>query len=172
MDYRPQLEAAARHIFAGREPCEYDFMRVVPSCERTRPLPGRCYLHGLPVGSGRRTTCCRECGEAMQRLVFWVTMCRSAWERDDGRCQECGAELVSVQRLRDGTEYRHPSGATFHHVVEVREGGGQLGRDNIVTLCQPCHDAKTAEYAAKRAAAKRDAMPKTASPQLQLLCVP
>ena len=164
---RRQLEAAARHIFAGREPCEYDFMRTVPSWHRTPPLPGRCRFHGLPVGKGRRTACSPECSQAQRRLAFWDAMCYAAWERDQHRCQECGQELVRRGTTYQGVEYEYPQGATYHHVIEVNEGGGQLGLDNIITLCKPCHAQKTAEYAARRADERR-AQQRAESPQLAI----
>jgi len=82
-------------------------------------------------------------------------MCYAAWERDRHVCQECGREL---RRYENGS---------YHHVVEVNEGGGQLGLDNIQTLCPGCHAAKTAEYAARRAAQKRE-QKRQASPQLSM----
>jgi hypothetical protein len=163
-DARQQIEAAARHIFEGREPCEYDYMRVVPSWHRTPPLPGRCRICGLPVGPGRRSTCGPECAATTQQLVFWSSMCYAAWERDGGLCRDCGKDLGSLNLDGVRVPYFDP---TYHHVVEVNEGGGQLGLDNIMTLCEPCHAAKTAEYAARRAAAKRQET-RQASPQLSM----
>jgi 5-methylcytosine-specific restriction protein A len=43
------------------------------------------------------------------------------------------------------------------HKIEVAAGGAELGLDNLQTLCTPCHKAKTARFAADRAAAKRRA---------------
>ena len=153
---RQQLERAVHHIFAGRKPCEYDYMRTVPSWHRTDRLPGRCRLHGLPIGRGRRTACGPECSEAGLRLAFWETMCHAAWERDEHRCRECGKEL------------RHRRDGSYHHVIEVNKGGGQLGLDNIQTLCVPCHDAKTAAYAAERAALRRQQKPAPEWQQLEM----
>jgi 5-methylcytosine-specific restriction protein A len=35
------------------------------------------------------------------------------------------------------------------HVIEIRDGGAKLEKQNIMLLCPPCHGKKTA--AAKRA---------------------
>lgn len=43
------------------------------------------------------------------------------------------------------------------HILEVNEGGGLCWVDNFQILCRPCHKAKTAKYAAKRAARARAA---------------
>lgn len=43
------------------------------------------------------------------------------------------------------------------HIIPVVEGGGQCGLENYRTLCCPCHRRATAELAARRAAARRQA---------------
>lgn len=45
------------------------------------------------------------------------------------------------------------------HINPVVEGGGSCGLENIRTLCIPCHKKATAELAARRAKARRDAKP-------------
>ena len=43
------------------------------------------------------------------------------------------------------------TGWEAHHRVAVVDGGGALGLDNIETLCDRCHDCRTAALAARRA---------------------
>lgn len=38
---------------------------------------------------------------------------------------------------------------TVDHIVPIAEGGAELDRDNLQGICTPCHDAKTAEEAAR-----------------------
>lgn len=51
------------------------------------------------------------------------------------------------------------------HVVAVEDGGGDLGLDNLRTLCLRCHKARTREQAGARAARKAAAKP---APQMAL----
>lgn len=58
---------------------------------------------------------------------------RLAWERDRGRCAECG------------TQDEHLDGAwEADHIKPCVDGGDPLDPANIQTLCLPCHHAKTA----------------------------
>lgn len=50
------------------------------------------------------------------------------FDRDEGFCRLCG----SYDNLWE-----------VDHVIEVREGGGACGLDNLQTLCPSCHDEKT-----------------------------
>ena len=43
------------------------------------------------------------------------------------------------------------------HIIEVVNGGGTCGLENLQTLCLPCHKKKTAQLAKDRAAARRAA---------------
>lgn len=45
------------------------------------------------------------------------------------------------------------------HIVEVVNGGGQCGLDNLQTLCVPCHKAKTKRLAAELAQRRRKPSP-------------
>lgn len=55
----------------------------------------------------------------------------AVWERDRGRCAECG---------RVGMEWE------ADHILEVVNGGGACGLENLQTLCSdPCHRQKTRE---------------------------
>lgn len=59
-------------------------------------------------------------------------------ERDCGLCQQC---------LREG---RTTVGYPVDHIIALADGGTD-DDDNKETLCQPCHDAKSAREARQRA---------------------
>ena len=59
-------------------------------------------------------------------------------ERDCGLCQQC---------LREG---RTTVGYPVDHIIPLADGGTD-DDDNKETLCQPCHDAKSAREAKQRA---------------------
>lgn len=53
--------------------------------------------------------------------------------------------------------YEGGYGLEIDHIIEVNEGGGLCWIDNLQLLCKKCHKAKTAEYAAARAAKRKHA---------------
>jgi len=57
--------------------------------------------------------------------------------------------------VREGFDRRRSSYWDMDHIKPVEQGGGLCGLDNLQTLCQPCHKAKTARQAAERAAARK-----------------
>ncbi len=72
----------------------------------------------------------------MSRLEFSGPTKRMAYERADGKCQECGVKLP------DGSPQ-------YHHILEARLGGdGSLA--NCRVLCLPCHKVVTKEVSAPR----------------------
>jgi hypothetical protein len=86
-----------------------------------------------------------------------------------------------IQRLRreyeaEGFDRIKKSGRVtsfwdLDHIVEVVRGGGACGPENLQTLCQPCHKAKTRRLAAERAAERRLALhgpPPPPHPELAL----
>lgn len=108
------------------------------------------------------------------------------WIRDRGSCRNCGRDLrwqeehrrttwhgrawTSVEaweawRLRVG---RGPEPWECDHIVPVAEGGGDLGFENLQVLCVPCHKRKTAEQAARAAAARRPPEPAPRGEQQRL----
>ncbi len=72
----------------------------------------------------------------MSRLEFGGPTKRAAFERAQGKCQECD------RGLRDGEPQ-------YHHILEARLGGdGSLA--NCRVLCVPCHKVVTKEVSAPR----------------------
>lgn len=146
---------------------------------------GLCRWCGLDVkrfSTRRRTFCSDECveehlirsdpGEARKRV----------YKREKGRCQKCGLDCsrwfatfkrainnvkweLREQKAKEYFElfgvpyvpdWKHRS--TFwdvDHIVEVVNGGGCCGLDNLQLLCIPCHRAKTVELNKSRG--KKDA---------------
>lgn len=126
-----------------------------------KPVPGRC----LWCPRGNPSPCV---------LAFLATnsphdprVKDAVWRRDDGRCRGCQRDLAGAlteAHIREA-ERRHRRTPTrldvrprepwdLDHIVPVAEGGGALGMDNLQVLCRPCHRAKTAEQARRRAKPK------------------
>lgn len=100
---------------------------------------------------------CRFCGKALtgRKTSFCGNACIDEWRirtsntyarrqvlmRDHQRCSSC--QTVDVDWEMD-------------HIVEVVNGGGMCGLENLQTLCGPCHAAKTARLARDRAAARKN----------------
>lgn len=58
------------------------------------------------------------------------------------------------------------------HVVAVEEGGGDLGLDNLVTRCLPCHKLRTAKQARARAERRRRSRDAGADAEVQMRGLP
>lgn len=69
----------------------------------------------------------------------WRTIRKRILTRDCGMCQACArAERFSLA-------------CDVDHVVPIWEGGSEEDDDNLQSLCDPCHKAKTAAEAGRRA---------------------
>lgn len=66
----------------------------------------------------------------------WRDLVASIKRTRGARCQDCGA--TGVRLIGD-------------HVIERRDGGGDLDADNVRLMCWPCHNRKTAKAKARRA---------------------
>jgi len=60
---------------------------------------------------------------------------KQTFYRDDYTCKECGAVIPDADRLRQD------------HKIPLELGGAE-SQENSQTLCEDCHDRKTAEEAA------------------------
>lgn len=81
------------------------------------------------------------------------TICRKA-ERFDrwlSRQARIRMKRYRLDLARQGFDPGRRSFWDCDHVVEVVNGGGQCGLENLQTLCQPCHKAKTKQLASDRA---------------------
>ncbi len=75
----------------------------------------------------------------------WKRVRRMALERDCGMCQDC------MKRLRDGYGM-HPNRATMVHHIEPVENRPDLALDldNLVSLCEACHNQRHPEKGGDR----------------------
>ncbi len=135
----------ARQVNATRQLCELDFKRTITYRDTYDHIPGRCRVCGEKVRGRRTTYCSGECAEYQCRLGSWSDMRAWVFERDGRSCRDCG----------DTTFKR---GYKCDHIIPVHRGGGQLGPDNLQTLCRTCHRRKTAREAAARGKPKRESV--------------
>jgi 5-methylcytosine-specific restriction endonuclease McrA len=90
------------------------------------------------------------------------------WSRDHEQHQR---ELMARWK-REYASNGWPKSPTFDalwqadHILEVVNGGGKCGLENIQTLCIPCHKAKTKRLVAERARLRR----LQKKPELQITC--
>lgn len=119
-----------------------------------RKQGGWCNPAELPKGPNGRNLC-RWCQQEVPkgRITFCSDGCvhewslrtnpsylrNATWKRDKGICKTCGRQCK-----RNGTG--NADSWYADHIVEVREGGGQCGLENMQTLCHACHCAKTKEH--------------------------
>lgn len=89
------------------------------------------------VGSGMFTDTSRASRHARGYGSDWVKLRQRILTRDNGICQACLANgIVTLANHVD-------------HIKPKAEGGSDA-EENLQSLCQPCHDAKTrAENAAR-----------------------
>lgn len=66
----------------------------------------------------------------MKRQEFTRTTKLKAWDRAEGRCEECGRKLGPAEP------------AQYDHRIAC-DLGGDNSADNCVVLCRACHTAKT-----------------------------
>lgn len=148
-----------------------DTSRTPPSQKWLRDEDGN--LHWLcrqcegPLPPRRSSYCSDACSEAFNFRWFQSFIRPRVFERDRGVCALCHLDTVlflkHVQGARWTSHYQSDPLKARHrsswweadHIVPVIEGGGDLGLDNIRTLCVPCHKTETATLAARRAAARR-----------------
>lgn len=67
----------------------------------------------------------------MNRREFSKATKLKAWERTQGRCEDCGCKIIAGQ-------------VEYDHVIEAYLGGGNTV-SNCRVLCARCHVSKTAQ---------------------------
>lgn len=98
-------------------------LRMMPA--RLRSLPA--LVKPMPKVAERFYT-----SKEWRGLMARLKRQRGAW------CERCGAGGKGVRIIGD-------------HVVERKDGGAELDPANVMLLCLPCHNRKTAEAKARRA---------------------
>jgi len=120
--------------------------------------------HGAITDPRRRTWCSRECLEKYHPMFVM----RAVIKRDKFICQKCGLDIKKagaewkekrVSWFDDKEGYKahkrlNPK-AEYDHIIPFSEGGHTV-LENMRTLCRSCHAKVTAEYAAKRAAKRKE----------------
>jgi 5-methylcytosine-specific restriction enzyme A len=134
-----------------------------------------CRYCGGAVPKPRRWWCSQDCVDNALIVCSPATAAAKTFKRDDRTCQDCGLKRfpkeVYEQYNTAREENRKKHGMPFlwrgnsilidgydmaksflecHHIVAVKDCGGECGLDNLITLCQRCH---------KKRHAKRTALP-------------
>jgi len=91
------------------------------------------------LGSVRpRVTAMPKKAERFYQSPEWRALVRRLKQERGAFCQKCGA---GGRLIGD-------------HIVERKDGGADLDPANVMLMCWPCHNRKTARERAKRAQAK------------------
>jgi 5-methylcytosine-specific restriction endonuclease McrA len=104
---------------------------------------------------------CATCGLPTQKLekaISELRQIRSRWGFVHPEINGISEGIRQILKALTGRE--DPNRTTFwdaDHVVEVINGGGECGLENIQTLCVWCHRKKTARLARERAEARKTA---------------
>ena len=130
-----------------------------------------CRWCGAPVKPPRRTWCSEACIDEYLIRSFQGFVRARLFKRDHGVCQNCGldcdalkTELLRLRQAGGSDGYpiysgrwidflsqmgldilRNHSPWEAHHILAVREGGGECGLDNYTTLCWRCHRRETGQ---------------------------
>jgi 5-methylcytosine-specific restriction endonuclease McrA len=136
---------------------------------------GLCRWCGLDVkrfSTRRQTFCSDECVQEHLIRSDPAVARKKVYKREKGICQKCGLDCSKwfgefkrqinrfpwEAREQKAKEYFELFGVPYvpdwkhrstfwdvDHIVEVVNGGGLCGLDNLQLLCIPCHRAKTVE---------------------------
>jgi len=114
-----------------------------------------CRYCGGPLPKGRRWWCSDICVDEAKIRCWPHYAAEQCFKRDNYTCRNCGLEDVLKWRY---LKIERPAASTredlkskgydvmrslleCHHIVTVKDGGGACGLDNLITLCQFCHNA-------------------------------
>lgn len=73
--------------------------------------------------------------ESFYTSVAWRSLVASIKRQRGAQCEQCGSRRRIIG----------------DHIVERRDGGGDLAPSNVMLLCFTCHQRKTAKARARRA---------------------
>ncbi|MCI4323388.1 MAG: HNH endonuclease [Thermoplasmata archaeon] len=94
---------------------------------------GRCVECHSELPPRHRIYCSNVCEWRFRGRYFWDAARVVVLRRDGYRCCSCG------QRVRRGAY-------EIDHIRELARGGAPLERENLQTLCRPCHRTKTKQF--------------------------
>lgn len=129
----------------------------------------KCRFCSKSVKPPRRTMCSAECAHEMKLRTNGKYLRECVFKRDKGICVFCGEDtkLIAkkanelknnrkIDELKEFLQSKHISlkrkiwkkkfgGGLWDadHIIQVKDGGGQCGLDNIRTLCISCHKKRT-----------------------------
>lgn len=106
-----------------------------------------CRFCFQPVRPPRKTFCSNRCVEKWRMQSDGSFVRSQLYGRDRGICAYCQIDCVK-QRRKLITKPKEcftirSQWQAHHHVVSVREGGGQCGLEGYITLCLKCHAVET-----------------------------
>lgn len=130
-----------------------------------------CRVCQEDVVDGRWNYCserCREIASTLQSMFLWTSVRDRVLERDNYTCQNCGLTKERAYRAYHQTmelafeeeentnartwasiwdQYGSPSHDPFEvdHIERIADGGHAFSESNLQTLCEDCHEAKTAK---------------------------
>lgn len=156
----------------------------IPMNKMPRGPNGRrlCRWCSTEVPKGRVTFCKQICVDEYNLRRSPAAQRHAVYCRDQGVCADCGFDAGKLERILKHAQYSDTWRSNHHpayywkrdllrqiglvpdqslweaaHIVEVVDGGGECGLDNLRTLCRECHKRKTAESRRRRARQRRDA---------------
>ena len=128
-----------------------------------------CRYCNKGVKPPRRTMCSKECAHEMKLRTNGKYLRLCVYKRDNGICKICGEDTKTIAKqalflqqsnlIKELEDYLKTKSISLKrkiwkkkvggglwdadHIVQVKDGGGQCGLDNIRTLCIKCHKDKT-----------------------------
>lgn len=178
---RPVVESKKPDRSKDRYHRDPRMIKDLPKGPNGRRLCRQC---DTEVPKGRRSFCSEECVHEYRIRSDGQYLRNRVYARDKGICARCGMDAekvyrvmmemksmmndrlwpgrpwpeISKHRLSVAIDKMFPQGAPWNadHIVEVQDGGGASGLENIQTLCYWCHLDKTAEEREKRKLRKKN----------------
>lgn len=109
-----------------------------------------CRGCGGKVPKGRKTWCSRLCYTTYDPKMVLMAVKR----RDKGICTACGFNCAQAKRewrnLYGRRKMLKPPIAEYDHIIPFSEGGLTVA-ENLRTLCNPCHKARTRVWVQEKA---------------------
>jgi 5-methylcytosine-specific restriction enzyme A len=129
----------------------------------------KCRFCEKSVKPPRRTMCSAECAHEMKLRTSGKYLRECVFKRDRGICVFCGEDTKLIARkaieLKNNRKidelnlflkendislkrkiWKKKFGGGLwdaDHIIQVKDGGGQCGLDNVRTLCIKCHKKRT-----------------------------